>query len=300
MKVVLTGATGMIGAALAEALSKQGHQVLRLNRQKSAQESQDGIIWDPQAGKIDASQLEGCDAIVHLAGEPVAQRWNDEVKSKIRNSRLESTKLLSKTIASLKSPPKVFVCASAIGFYGDRGAEAMTEQSSPGKGFLADLCQEWEKATEAASKTGIRTVNVRIGVVLSTKGGALAKMMPPFLIGAGGNLGSGKQYMSWISLDDVVEVISFAIQNDKISGPVNAVAPNPVTNAEFTKDFGKAIGRPTIFPVPAFGVQLLFGQMADEMLLTGAKVLPSKLESAGFKFRYPQLPEALKHALGKS
>ncbi|MBX9690509.1 MAG: TIGR01777 family oxidoreductase, partial [Candidatus Obscuribacterales bacterium] len=200
----------------------------------------------------------------------------------------------------MKKAPRVFVCASAIGYYGDRGSETLTEESGPGLGFLAEVCKGWEEATAAASAKGVRTVKMRIGVVLSKKGGALSKMLPPFVMGAGGVLGSGRQYMSWISLDDLVEAIYFAIKNDSVSGPVNAVTPNPVTNAEFTRSLGKALGRPTIFPVPAFGAKLLFGEMAQEMLLSGARILPSKLESAGFKYHYPGIDGALQHALHES
>lgn len=295
MKVLISGASGLIGSALANSLKRSGHEVCKLVRGRTA--AADEISWDPGAGKVDAGALEGFDAVVHLAGENVAQRWSDEVKERIRSSRLQSTRLLSETLSCLANPPKVFVTASAIGFYGDRGTETVNEESSVGKGFLAELCQSWEESSAVARKRGIRTVNLRIGVVLSKRGGALAKMLPPFLLGAGGTLGDGHQYMSWISMDDLLAAIKFAIENPEVEGPVNAVAPNPVTNVEFTRSLGRALKRPTIFPVPAFGARLLFGQMAEEMLLTGAKVKPAKLEAAGFKYSYPQIDAAIVHAL---
>ncbi len=294
MKIVISGASGLVGGALCKSLSSQGHEVIKLVRRDAGPGS---IKWDPNEGKLDGQQLEGCDAVINLAGEPVAQRWNDEIKAKIKESRVKATKLLADTISGLKNPPKVFISASAIGYYGDKGDATVTESSSVGLDFLSEVCRAWEEATSAASNRGIRTVNLRIGVALSPKGGALAKMLPPFMMGGGGILGTGRQYMSWVSLDDLVGVVNFALQNESVKGPVNVVAPNPVTNAEFTKVLGKVIGRPTIFPVPAFGLKLLFGQMAEEMLLTGSKVLPEKLESAGYKFQYPTLEPALKHAL---
>lgn len=297
MKILLTGASGLIGSETTTQLLAKGHQVTRLVRSGA---TIGDIIWHPQNGELDCSQLEGFDAVVHLAGENVAQRWNDEVKAKIRNSRVQGTRLLAQCLAGLKNPPKVFVCASAIGFYGDRGSETLTEDSYAGTGFLSALCKDWEDATIPASEKGIRTVNLRIGVVLSTKGGALAKMLPPFQLGAGGILGNGTQYMSWITLEDMSDVILFSIENDQLQGPVNAVAPTPVTNAQFTQALGKTLGRPTIFPVPSFAVQLLFGQMADELLLGGAKVLPTKLEAHGFQFRYSQIEPALQHTLAKN
>ncbi|MBY0358051.1 MAG: TIGR01777 family oxidoreductase [Candidatus Obscuribacterales bacterium] len=297
MKILLSGATGLIGTETASRLLAKGHQVTRLVRSSA---TSGDITWHPENGELDCSQLEGFDAVVHLAGENVAQRWNDEIKAKIRNSRVQGTRLLAQCLAGLKNPPKVFVCASAIGFYGDRGSETLTENSYAGTGFLSAVCKDWEDATLPASQKGIRTVNLRIGVVLSTKGGALAKMLPPFQLGGGGILGNGKQYMSWITLEDMSDVILFSIENDKLEGPVNAVAPTPVTNAQFTQALGKTLGRPTILPVPSFAVQLLFGQMADELLLGGAKVLPAKLEANGFQFRHGQIEEALRHTLAKN
>jgi uncharacterized protein len=298
MKIVVTGANGLVGSALCSFLKAKQHEVVKLGRGGAA--AQGGFKWDPDTGLIERECMEGSHAVVHLAGESVAQRWSKEAKAKIMESRKKGTRLLAETLSALKSPPSVFVSASAIGFYGERGSEPLTEESAPGQGFLAEVCKVWEQEAAAASKNGIRTVNLRIGVVLSRKGGALAKMLPPFLLGLGGVLGSGQQYMSWISLSDLVEAIYFVICNESMSGPVNAVSPNPVTNSEFTAVLGRALGRPTLFPVPALGAKLLFGQMAEEMLLSGAKVLPRRLEVSGFKFAYPSIDSALKLALSES
>jgi uncharacterized protein (TIGR01777 family) len=255
------------------------------------------IPWDPVAGTIAAAQFSDVDAVVHLAGESVARRWTTAVKKEIRDSRVRGTTLLCQTLAGLASRPSVLVSASAIGYYGDRGGERLDESSPRGRGFLAEVCQEWEHATTAARDADIRVVNLRIGVVLSRNGGALKSMLTPFRLGIGGVLGSGRQYFSWITLEDLVRAIQFALSASALSGPVNAVAPQPVTNREFTKTLGRVLGRPTIFPMPAFAARLAFGEMADEMLLASARVEPNALDAAQFEFAHPQLEPALRHIL---
>jgi uncharacterized protein (TIGR01777 family) len=297
MRTLVTGSTGLVGSALVAALRNKGYQVVRAVRREPV--NTDEVLWNPEEGKLDAAQLSGVDAVVHLAGESIADgRWSEEKKRRIRESRVKGTRLLSETLAKLNPKPRVLVSASAIGFYGNRGAEILTEESSAGNDFLADVCREWEAATAPAGESGIRTVNLRIGIVLSPKGGALGKMLTPFKLGIGGRVGSGEQFMSWIALDDVVGIIEHALTNESLSGPVNTVAPNPVTNAEFTKKLGAAISRPTIFPIPAFALRLAFGgEMADSTLLSSARVEPQRLKPSGYKFLYPTLDEALRHVL---
>ena len=235
-----------------------------------------------------------------MAGESIAEgRWTDEKKKRIRESRVKGTKLLGDAIANLTQPPKIFICASAIGYYGNRGDEVLNEASAPGDDFLAKVCVEWEEATSLAAEKGIRVVKARFGVILDKNGGALAKMLPPFRMGLGGRVGSGKQWMSWIALDDVVGALEFVLENSALTGPVNFVAPRPVTNAEFTKALGKALSRPTIFPIPAFGVRLVFGEMADALLLASQRVQPERLTAAGYAFRFSELEKALPHVLNK-
>ncbi|MGB9178578.1 MAG: TIGR01777 family oxidoreductase [Pyrinomonadaceae bacterium] len=295
MRILVTGSTGLIGNALIPALEAEGHEVVRLVR---AQPKAGEVRWDPAKGSIDAGALEGLDAVVHLAGENISEgRWTDEKKARIRDSRVEGTRILSEALAGLSSPPKVLVAASAIGFYGNRGEEVLTEQSASGNDFLSEVCREWELATRAAAEKGMRVVNLRFGVILSEKGGALAKMLTPFKLGVGGKVGDGSQYMSWIDLDDVVGVIMFALKHDEMRGPVNVVAPSPVTNQEFTKAMGEALSRPTFFPVPAFAARLAFGEMADALLLSSIRVEPARLKEAGYVFKYPQLEESLQHNL---
>jgi uncharacterized protein len=296
MKILISGSHGLVGSALAKALQQSGYQVLVLVRGKAT--SANEIEWDPKRGLLSLHSVEGLDAVVHLAGEAIAEgRWSDEKKQRIRESRVQGTRLLAEKLAETASPPGVFVGASAIGFYGDRGDELLTEQSAAGTGFLADVCVEWERATEAAQTRGIRTVLARFGVILSTDGGALAKMLPPFRMGVGGRVGDGKQWMSWIALTDVVAGLLHLIKNASIAGPVNFVAPNPVTNAEFTKKLGTALSRPTIFPIPAFGVRLAFGEMADALLLSSQRVVPAVLKASGFEFQYSELSNALQAIL---
>lgn len=295
MKILVTGSSGFIGSALVPFLEAQGHHVIRLVR--SAPKVGE-ISWDPAAGRLDATALEGLDGVVHLAGDPIAEgRWNPEKKARIRESRTQGTGLLAETLAHLSRPPRVMVCASAIGYYGDRGDDLLREESPAGTGFLAEIGQLWEAAAEPAARAGIRVVHLRIGVVLSAKGGALKKMLPPFQLGIGGKLGTGKQYMSWIALDDIVGAMHHALITEILRGAVNGVAPNPVTNAEFTKTLGRVLHRPILFPVPAFALRLMFGELADEVLLASMRVEPSQLLKAGYRFRYTDLEEALKHLL---
>ncbi len=297
MKILITGASGLVGGDLSAFLSSGGHDVFSLTRQQK--EDPHSIHWDPAEGKIDEEKLNGFDAVVHLAGESIVGRWSNAKKERILNSRAQGTKLLCETLAKQEQPPKVIVSASAIGYYGDRGDETLTEESTPGDLFLSDVCKQWEAATAPAAEKGIRVVNPRIGIVLSPKGGALAQMLFPFRMGGGGVIGSGKQWMSWIALDDVVGGIHHMIENESLSGPVNLVAPNPVTNKEFTKTLGKVLWRPTIIPMPGFAARLAFGQMADELLLASTRVEPAKLQQSGYDFRHTNLEDALRYLLGK-
>jgi uncharacterized protein (TIGR01777 family) len=295
MKILISGSHGLIGTNLIKLISPD-HEVYRLVRHYA--ESDSKIEWSPDRYSIALARLEGFDAVVHLAGESIAEgRWTDEKKKRIRESRVKGTRLLGDALANLTNPPKTFVCASAIGYYGDRGDEVLTEKSDPGKDFLSEVCVEWEKATALATEKGIRVVNCRLGIVLDKDGGALAKMLPPFRMGVGGKIGSGKQWMSWVALDDVIGGINFVLANDSIKGPVNFVAPAPVTNAVFTKTLGKILSRPTIFPIPAFGVRLLFGEMADALLLSSQRVESAVLQNSGYFFKYPVLEGALAHTL---
>lgn len=303
MKVIVTGSTGLVGRALVRSLLADGHEVTRLVRGDAQGFRAPGtaaVHWDPERGEIDAGQLEGHAAAVHLAGEPIAEgRWDESKKRRILESRVKGTRLLAETLARLREKPGVLVSASAVGFYGDRGAELLREESASGTDFLSEVCREWEKATLAASQAGIRVVHTRIGVVLSEEGGALPKMLTPFKLGLGGKLGSGGQYMSWITLEDLVGVIRRAIEDERLRGPVNAVAPNPATNEEFTKALGHVLGRPTFMAVPAFAARLAFGEVADAALLSSARAEPARLKEAGFEFKHPDLEEALRHVLRK-
>jgi uncharacterized protein (TIGR01777 family) len=280
-------------------LTTDGYEIIRLVRHARAVGAPE-IEWHPDKGIIDKQQLEGIDAVVHLAGENIAEgRWTDEKKRAIRESRVNGTTLLSETLATLRNPPSVFVSASAIGYYGNRGDELLKEDSTPGNDFLAHVCQDWEKATTPAAEKGIRVVLARFGIILAENGGALGKMLTPFRMGIGGRIGSGRQWMSWIALDDVVGGIRFMIRDQFVNGPVNFVAPNPVTNAEFTKTLGNVLSRPTFLPVPAFGVRLAFGEMADSLLLASQRVVPAVLQERGFGFSWPRLELTLKHLLHK-
>jgi uncharacterized protein (TIGR01777 family) len=301
MKIIVTGASGLVGSSLVPSLLGRGHEVTQLVRRgsKGASGGVREVEWQPERGEIDAAALEGHDAAVHLAGENIAGgRWTDERKRRIRDSRVQGTRLLAETLAGLNSKPRALVSASAIGYYGDRGAETLTEQSAAGTGFLPEVCREWEEATEPAVEAGIRTVLLRFGLILSAEGGALAKMLLPFKLGVGGKVGDGKQFYSWITLTDVIDIIHFALANENLSGAINVVAPEPVTNVEFTRSLGRALNRPTFFPVPAFGARLAFGEMADALLLASERVVPERLTSAGYEFKYPTLDGALRHVLG--
>jgi hypothetical protein len=301
MKIIVSGSRGLIGSALVRELTAAGHNIKRLVRgvPGSPTSKWAEARWDPPRMSIEGAALEGCEAVVHLAGENIASgRWTAARKARIRESRVKGTALLAETLARLQQPPRVMVCASAIGFYGDRGDEIVSEESAPGRGFLASLCREWEAASAAAEKKGIRVVRMRIGIVLAREGGALAKMLTPFRLGLGGRIGAGLQYMSWITLGDVVGALQHAVTAEALRGPVNAVAPKPVTNAEFTRALGRVLGRPAILPLPAFAARLAFGQMADELLLASARVMPERLPASGYRFRHPEIEGALRHVLG--
>lgn len=290
MKILLTGASGLIGSRLSSLLTKEGHNIIPFRLRSNTAEAELVKLFDEQK----------FDAVINLAGESVAARWTEEKKQEIKDSRLNSTKLLVQALNKTSQKPNVLIGASAIGFYGNRNSETVDEKSSKGQGFLADLAQQWEQVTNEAISLGIRVINLRIGVVLSKSGGALAKMLLPFQIGAGGQIGDGQQYMSWIDIDDLVGAINHCLVNNSLSGPINAVAPYPVTNKEFTEELGKILGRPTLIPVPTFGLKLLFGSMADELLIAGQKVMPAKLHASNYQFKYNNLKSSLQHVLDKN
>jgi hypothetical protein len=297
--VLVSGASGLLGRQLSHFLTTGGHTVIPLVR-KRGRGGQREVVWNPAEGRLDASDLEGMDAVVHLAGENIASsRWTDAQKARIRDSRVNGTRTLAEALARLERPPAVLVSASAVGYYGDRGDETLTEATEPGLGFLADVCRAWEAATAPAEAGGIRVVHLRIGVVLSHRGGALKKMLPVFRLGLGGKLGSGHQYLSWIHINDLVGAIHHAILSDGLSGPVNATAPAPVTNLEFTRTLGRILRRPTVAPLAATPARALFGEMADALFLAGCKALPTKLEQSDYRFRHVRLEEALRFELGR-
>jgi uncharacterized protein (TIGR01777 family) len=299
MRVAVSGSGGLIGAEVVASLEAAGDEIVRLVR-RAPGPSENAVRWDPGSGIVDASALEGLAAVVHLAGENIAAgRWNAARKAAIRESRVTGTRLLCDTLARLSTPPETLVCASAIGWYGDRGDEVLTEEIPPGTGFLADVCRDWEAAAAPAARKGIRVVALRIGMVLSPKGGALARMLPPFRAGFGGVLGNGRQYVSWVALDDLAGIVLHVLANRDLDGPVNAVSPHPVTNREFTGALGSVLSRPTPFPVPAFALRLAVGEMADALLLASARVVPRRLEETGYRFRFPELHAALRHLLGR-
>jgi len=297
--VAVTGASGLVGSALGAALAARGHRVLRLVRTTPATATDDAVRWDPDGGSLDAGALEGADAIVHLAGETIASRWTAAKKNRIRDSRVRSTALLAGTAARLARPPRVLISASALGYYGDRADVVLTETSPAGTGFLADVCREWEAATSAAALVGIRVVHLRIGIVLSRHGGALASLLPVFRLGFGGPIGSGAQWMSWIALEDTVGAILHALATEDLRGPANVVGPEPVTNREFVRTLGRVLGRPAVFPFPAPVARLLLGEMADALLLASARVVPARLRETAFAFRFPTLEAALRHELDR-
>jgi uncharacterized protein len=298
MDVVVTGASGLIGTALKGALEKAGHRMVPMVR---SQASGDAIRWDPDRGEIDAAGVEGVGAVVHLAGEGIGnRRWNEAHKAKVKGSRTKGTSLLAETLSKLNKAPKVLVSGSAVGYYGDRGDEVLTESSRPGNDFLAGVCTAWEAATAPAKEAGIRVAHIRTGIVLSGRGGVLPKMVLPFKFGAGGKLGSGRQWMSWIALADEVEAIVHLLGDDTLSGPFNFTAPNPVTNADMTKAIGAALHRPTLLPAPAFALKTALGaEMAEELLLVSQRALPTRLLDSGFTFQHSELGDALRVALAE-
>jgi len=295
-KVLVSGSSGLVGSALLPRLAANGWQITRLIRRFPAGAGQ--ISWDPSQSTPPES-VSGSDAVIHLAGETIAERWTEPKKQAIRDSRVLGTKNISEALAQAAKPPALLVAASAIGYYGDRGDEVLNEESAAGQGFLAEVCREWEAATQAAAKAGIRTVLVRFGIVLSTSGGALAKMLPPFRLGLGGRVGSGGQWWSWVALDDVVGAIEHVMKTKALAGPVNVVSPSPVTNREFTGSLASALSRPAIFPMPAFAARLALGQMANDLLLASQRVEPAKLRGSGYRFRRPDLGTALASILSK-
>jgi hypothetical protein len=300
MRVAVSGSTGLVGSEVVTVLSAGGHDVVRLVRRVPAP-GEKAVRWDPEKGEVDAAGLEGLDAVVHLAGENVGSgRWTAARKAAIRDSRVKGTRLLCEALAGLARPPETLVCASAVGYYGDRGEEVLTEESPPGAGFLPEVSREWEAASGAASRKGIRVVTLRIGMVISPKGGALARMLPLFRAGLGGVIGGGRQYVSWVALDDLPNIILHTLQRGDLRGPVNAVAPRPVTNREFTEALGKALSRPTPLPVPAFALRLAVGgEMADALLLSSARVVPKRLIDTGYAFLSAELEPALRRLLGR-
>jgi uncharacterized protein len=296
MKIAIAGASGLVGSALIPVLTAEDVAITRLVRHAPKTGE---IEWHPNQDQVSTQNLEDFDVIINLAGENLASgRWTDEHKRKIRDSRVSGTHLLSEAIAKMLVKPRVFVCASATGIYGDRDDEVLDEQSESGGGFLAGVCREWEKACEPATKAGVRVVNLRFGPILAREGGMLSKLLTPFKMGMGGKVGTGKQYISWVALEDAVNAIKLPINDQSMQGPVNVVSPNPVTNEEFTKTLGHVLNRPTALAMPAFAARLAFGEMADEMLLVSQRVLPKKLVGAGFQFHYPELEAAMKRYVG--
>ena len=294
--VAITGASGLIGGALLARLRQQGKRVRRLARSPDP-DSPDDIVWDPMRGILEPRDLEGADAVVHLAGEPLAQRWTSARRVAIRESRVRGTELLARAIASLDRKPSVLLSGSAVGYYGDRGDEAVDEESEPGADFLAEVAREWEAATGAAREAGVRVVLLRTGLVLSPRGGALERLLPHFRLGVGGPIGTGRQWMSWIALEDHLRAMEHALATTGMHGPVNLVAPNAVMNAEFATTLGRVLGRPALVPVPSFALELLYGEMARATILAGQRVLPKVLLRNGFHFSYPTLEEALRFEL---
>ena len=296
MNILISGAGGLVGSKLIPLIQAEGHRALRLVRRSPAAVDERG--WDPATGRLDPTVFDGVDAVIHLGGDNIGEgRWNAAKKQRIRLSRVNSTQLLATTMAALPKPPTTYVGASAIGFYGDRGIEVLTEESPAGTGFLAEVCREWEQAADPI-RAKVRTVHLRLGVVLSPQGGALAKMLLPFRLGLGGIIGNGQQYWSWLSVDEAAALFWHAVKDSRLSGAVNGVSPQPVTNSEFTKTLGAVLHRPTIFPMPAFAARLALGEMADALILSSARVEPQKLQATGYKFLHPDLTSALRHVLG--
>ena len=297
--VAISGASGLIGRALTTVLTREGMTVIPLVRQRSAVTG-GSVYWDPASSVIDSASLEGVDDVVHLAGAPIAERWTAAQRRRIRESRVQGTGLLASALAKLRKQPGIMVSGSGIGIYGSRrGDELLDEQSSTGGDFLADVSRDWEAAAAPAAAAGIRVVHIRTGPVLSPDGGMLARLLLPFRLGAGGQIGSGRQWLSWIALDDAVQALSFMMREASLRGPVNLVAPNPVTNAEFTQVLGKVLSRPTVATVPAIAIRLAFGEMGENTILASQRVMPQRLLAAGYQFRHPHLEEALRFELGR-
>jgi uncharacterized protein len=294
--VAIAGASGFVGGALARYLEREGHTVRRIGRASSRNVE---YHWDLAAGRLDPAALDGADAVVNFAGATIAQRWTSDHKREILSSRLRSTEVLAKTMAAVRSPPRVFLSTSAIGIYGSRGDEPLDENSKPGGGFLADVVKQWEQAADPARDAGVRVVHPRLGLVMHPDGGALVKLIPVFNIGGGGKIGKGTQWMSWIALHDVLRALVFLVTSESLSGPVIVSAPNPVTNAEFSHTLGAVMHRPAVATVPEFAVKLMFGEMGEETLLSGQRVVPRRLLDSGFTFDFPELEGALRHELGK-
>ena len=297
LKILVSGSSGLLGSALAPILAADGHRVVRLVRRPSVANE---ISWDPEAGDLDTSALGGVDAVIHLAGEPIVGRWTAAKKRRVLESRVRGTQLLASAVAGLAQPPRVLVAASAVGYYGDRGGEVLTEASPPGEGFLAEVTQAWEGAADPARRRGIRVVHLRTGLVLAKAGGVLGKMLTPFRLALGGRLGSGTQYWSWIAIDDVVAIVRYTLETSGLSGPINVTAPTPVTNREFSASLARVLRRPAVVPVPRAVLRLVFGAAADGAVLVGCRALPSKLLALGYRFQFPDLEPALRHIVGGS
>jgi uncharacterized protein (TIGR01777 family) len=292
MKILISGSSGFVGSALTKSLQTKGYHVHRLIRPPHIAHKND-ILWNPVEGYIDKSKITDFEVVIHLSGENIAARWTKAKKKRIYESRVLSTKLLVEALAKLPTSPKVFICASAVGYYGNRADEILTEQSACGEGFLADLCRDWEEAAETASSAGIRTVHLRLGMILHPTGGALKKMLPMFKLGLAGPIGDGTQYWSWITLEDTIGAVEHILQNPSIAGPVNIVSPNPVTNKEFTKTLAHILKRPAFLPAPKLLLKFAFGQFAQQTLLASTRVKPEKLMQTDFHFNHPELKQAL-------
>lgn len=296
MTIAISGASGLIGSVIANRLTSDGRGIIRLVRHPT--DEPDAAHWDPTGGLVDLAKLDGIDALIHLAGENIASgRWTDERKRAIRDSRVNGTRTLFESLSRMDRPPMTILCASAVGFYGDRGDERLTEESESGKGFLAEVCRDWESAARDAAPTGSRLVHLRFGVVLSADDGMLPRLLPVFRAGMGGPVGGGDQYMSWVAIDDVVRIVERVLSDEQIVGAINVVAPQPVTNREFGKTLGHVIGRPAVVPTPAFAVRLAMGKMADELVLASTRAIPARLDRAGHEFAFPTLETALRHVL---
>ncbi len=299
LRIAITGASGLVGRSLVAFLSNAGHDVIRMIR--SGEPATDEVLWDAEHGIVDTDKMEGLDAVIHLAGENIAAgRWSEARKKAIRDSRVQGTAALVESLSRLSRPPRMFLGASAIGFYGETGDHAVDETTEPGSDFLSRVCREWESEAARAALFAERVVHLRFGIILTPAGGALAKMLPPFRFGAGGRLGSGHQFMSWVSLDDVLGAVLHCLATPSIDGPVNVVAPDARSNRSFTKALGKALARPTIAPLPAAAIKILFGEMGEAMLLASTRVAPGVLEASGYEFVHPDLSSALEHCLGRS